>query len=291
MNNKPKVAGIGEFLWDMLPSGKQMGGAPCNFAFHAMQAGCESYVISATGSDDPGAELTETLKQLGLPDKYIQQNRFPTGTVSITLDHDGHPDYVIHEEVAWDHIQWNAHILELAGELDAVCFGSLAQRNPESEKTILSLISAAKPGCLKVFDINLRQHYFTKSIVIQSIILSDVLKLNDDELPVVAGYAGLTGNVREQLEQLLNQFKMKYIVYTMGSKGSIIVSPDEYSFIGAPRVVVADTVGAGDAFTAVFAAGILRGIPLPEVHRKASEIAALVCTRKGATPTLSENIF
>lgn len=287
MNKKPIVAGIGELLWDLLPSGKQLGGAPCNFAFHAMQAGCESYVISAVGQDELGAELIKTLNHLGLSDQYIQKNNYPTSTVTISLDGQGHPDYTIHEQVAWDHIQLNAKTLELASELDAVCFGSLAQRNSESEHSIVSLISATKPGCLKVFDINLRQQYYTKEIIVQSIILSDVLKLNDDELPVVASYTGLTGGIRGQLTKLLKQFKLRYIAYTMGSKGSIIVSAEQYSFIEAPKVRVADTVGAGDAFTAVFIAGILKGYPLTEVHQKATEIAAFVCTCKGATPELS----
>ena len=288
---KPIVAGAGEFLWDMLPTGKQLGGAPCNFAFHAMRAGCECYVISATGRDDLGRELIDTVRQLGLPDDFIQQNNFPTSKVTIKLNEQGHPDYTIHEQVAWDHIRVTAPMLALAGELDAICFGSLAQRNAESRQSIISLIAATKPGCLKVFDINLRQHYFTKDIIVQSIILSDVLKLNDDELPVVAGYTGLTGDVRSQLDQLISQLNLKYIVYTMGSKGSIIASPDEYSFIEAPKVEVADTVGAGDAFTAIFTAGILKGHPLADVHRKATEIAALVCTQKGATPEISTTIF
>ena len=291
MNKKPIVAGIGELLWDMLPTGKQLGGALCNFAFHAMQAGCESYVISAIGQDELGAELIRTVNHLGLSVQYIQKNSFPTSTVTIKLDDQGHPDYTIHEQVAWDHIHWNAQIMELAGELDAVCFGSLAQRNSVSEHSIVSLVSATKSGCLKVFDINLRQQYYTKETIIQSIILSDVLKLNDDELPVVAGYSRLSGDIRSQLNQLLEKLKLKYIVYTMGSKGSIIEGADEYSFIEAPRVRVADTVGAGDAFTAVFIAGILKGFPLSEVHQKATEIAAFVCTKKGATPKLSTPVF
>jgi fructokinase len=283
MERKPLIGGIGELLWDMLPTGKQLGGAPCNFAFHAMQAGCRCYVISAIGNDDLGHELIQTLKGLEISDRYIQTNHYPTSTVSILLDAGGHPDYTIHEQVAWDHIGISPEIMILAGELDAICFGSLAQRNPESKDTIVRLIGATRPDCLKIFDINLRQHYYTRETVIQSIILSDVLKLNDDELPVVAGFAGLDGEVEDQLRQLIKKFNMKYIVYTMGSKGSIIMSPGEFSRLEAPQVKVADTVGAGDAFTAIFAAGILKGIPLTEVHAKATEIAALVCTQKGAT--------
>lgn len=291
MNRKPIIAGIGELLWDMLPSGKQLGGAPCNFAYHAMQAGCECFVISAIGEDDLGLELLANVNELGVSDRYIQKNSFPTSRVSITLNDQGHPDYTIHEQVAWDHIAWTNDIQALAGQLDAVCFGSLAQRDPVSQHSIISLVSSVKPDCLKVFDINLRQHYFTKETIMQSMRLCDVLKLNDDELPVVAGYAGLSGEIRVQLNQLIKAMDLKYVVYTMGSKGSMIVSSTDYSFAEAPIVEVADTVGAGDAFTAVFTAGILLNLPLSLVHQKATEIAALVCTRKGATPKLSVSIF
>lgn len=291
MKMNPIVAGIGELLWDMLPSGKQLGGAPCNFAFHAMKAGCTGYTISAIGRDDPGNELLDTVGQLGLPADLIQRNSFPTSTVTIKLNELGHPDYTIHEQVAWDHMQLTPEMLGKAGKFDAVCFGSLAQRNPESENTIVSLIKAVRPDCLKVFDINLRQAYYNREIILQSLTLSDVLKLNDDELPVVAGYTGITGDLESQLNALADRYSLRYIVYTMGSKGSIIAGSGGYSFIEAPGVEVADTVGAGDAFTAVFTAGMLKGLPLPVVHRKATETAALVCTRKGATPELPTIIF
>jgi len=291
MKKKPIVAGVGELLWDLLPDGKQLGGAPCNFAFHAKQAGCDSFVVSAIGNDDPGRELMKTVNHLGISGQYIQQNNFPTGTVSISLDQNGHPDYTIHEQVAWDHIKWNPQIRELAETLDAVCFGSLAQRNSVSEASVVSLVSSVRPGCLRIFDINLRQHFYSKESVFQSLILSDVLKLNDDELPVLTDFFNLNGDVERQLKQLLDQFSLKYVVYTMGGKGSIIAGEDEYSFIRAPEVKVADTVGAGDAFTAVFTAGILLGIPLVQVHTKATEIAAWVCTRKGAMPESKTLIF
>jgi fructokinase len=291
MKKKPIVAGIGELLWDLLPSGKQFGGAPCNFAFHAMQSGCESYVFSAIGKDKLGAELKEVILKLGLSDNYVQENEFPTSTVTVALDEKGHPDYTIHENVAWDHIRWNEGMRKIAGELDAVCFGSLAQRNPESENTVKSFIKAAKPGCLKVFDINLRQKYYSREIILDSLILSDVLKLNEDELPVVAGYLGFTGTPEKQLELVLRHFSLKYIIYTMGGMGSIIKSADETSFAEVPKVQVADTVGAGDSFTAIFIAGVLKGIPLTDVHKKATEISAFVCTQKGATPKITGTIF
>jgi fructokinase len=283
MNTKPIVAGIGELLWDMLPSGKQLGGAPCNFAWHAMQAGCECHVVSAIGTDDLGDELIGTVQKLGISDRFVQRNQYPTSTVSITLNDQGHPDYTIHEHVAWDYIEWDDEIKQLASTLDALCFGSLAQRNAGSKESILSLVRATRPDCLKVFDINLRQHYFTRETIMESLALADVLKLNEDELPVVAGFTGLKGGVRQQLDELIRLMNLKYVVYTMGSQGSILVSIDEFSFIEAPRVTVADTVGAGDAFTAIFTSGILKKKPLTEIHRKATEIAAWVCTQKGAT--------
>jgi fructokinase len=291
MKEKPFVAGIGELLWDVLPSGKQLGGAPCNFAFHAMQAGCECFVLSAIGTDDLGNELKDVIRELGLSNQYVQENEYPTSTVTVKLDENGHPDFTIHENVAWDHIQWNKDMEKLAIKLDAVCFGSLSQRNPESEHSIKSFITATKPECLKVFDINLRQNYYSKEIIINSLNLSDILKLNEDELPVVAGYLGFQGTTEKQLEQILSHFRLKYVVYTLGSKGSIIKSDAESSFADVPKVKVADTVGAGDSFTAIFIAGILKGIPLKEIHKKAAEIAAYVCTQKGATPKLTRNIF
>jgi fructokinase len=291
MKEKPILAGIGELLWDVLPSGKQFGGAPCNFAFHAMQAGCDSYVVSAIGRDELGSELKNVISDLDLSNKYVQENEFPTSTVTVKLDDNGHPDYTIHENVAWDHIRFNQDMGKIAKELDAVCFGSLAQRNPESENSIKSFIAATNPGCLKVFDINLRQNYYSKEIILDSLNLSDVLKLNEDELPVVAGYLGFIGSTENQLDMILSHFNLKYIVYTMGSLGSIIKSPEESSYAEGPKVQVADTVGAGDSFTAIFITGILKGIPLKVTHKKATEIAAYVCTQKGATPKLTSHIF
>ena len=291
MNRKPVVAGIGELLWDVLPSGKQLGGAPCNFVFHAMQSGCDGYAISAIGTDEPGVELKQNLDQLGLSSKYVQSNEFPTSTVTVTLDKNGNPDYIIHENIAWDHISWTRDLEKLAKELDAVCFGSLAQRSHESEQSVKSFLAATRPACLKVFDINLRQNYFSQKLIINSLRLSDILKLNEDELPVVAGYLGLNGNPELQLEQILRHFNLKYVVYTLGSKGSIIISDKERSFAEVPNVQIADTVGAGDSFTAIFIAGILQGVPLKEIHNRATEISAYVCTQKGATPKLNMKIF
>ena len=291
MNEKPVVAGIGELLWDVLPSGKQLGGAPCNFVFHAIQSGCDGYAISAIGKDGLGAELKQNLHELGLSNQYVQENEFPTSTVTVALDENGNPDYIIHENIAWDHISWNEDLEKLAKELDAVCFGSLAQRSHESEQSVKSFLAATRPSCLKVFDINLRQNFFSKELIINSLKLSDILKLNEVELPVVSGYLGLNGNPELQLDQILRHFNLKYVVYTLGSKGSIIISDKERSYAEVPKVQIADTVGAGDSFTAIFIAGILKGVPLKKIHNRATEIAAYVCTQKGATPRLTMKIF
>lgn len=290
MDKKYKVAGIGELLWDVLPSGKQAGGAPFNFAYHAGQAGCEPYVYSAVGKDDLGRELLLKASQIGINDKYIQENNYPTSTVAITLNSQGHPDYTIYENVAWDFMSWNTNMNELSKKLDAVCFGSLAQRNPVSEQAIRSFLAALNPECLKVFDINLRQRYFNKETIVKSLQLADVLKLNDEELPILSQYFDLKGEVDNQLKAIIKKFCLKYIVYTMGSEGSIIISPDDYSFMKAPKVNVCDTVGAGDSFTATLVAGLLHQTSLREVHKNATEVAAYVCTQKGAIPPI-ENRF
>lgn len=284
---KKIVTGIGELLWDLLPEGKQLGGAPCNFAFHAMQNGCESFIVSAVGNDKLGTEIIDTIHSLALSSKFIQHNSHTTGNVTVLLDENGQPDYTIHENVAWDFITWEASLIDLAKKTHAVCFGSLAQRNEVSEQSIHKFMNSVSEECLKVFDINLRQHYYSPETIHKSLRHANVLKLNDDELPVIASFYSLGGTIENQLKTLAEKFDLKYIAYTMGSKGSMLLSTMETSYLDAPKVKVKDTVGAGDAFTAVLIAGILNGMPLAEIHQKASDIAAFVCTRKGATPTLN----
>jgi fructokinase len=286
---KKIVTGIGEILWDLLPEGKQLGGAPCNFAFHASQAGCESFVVSAIGKDKPGNEIREVVKSMNLCDEYIQDTSNPTGTVTVKLDQEGHPEYTINEDVAWDFIGWEENLAGLAEMTDAVCFGSLAQRNSKSAATIRKFLNSVSSSCLKVFDINLRQHYYTKEIIDRSLQYADVLKLNEDELPVLASMYSLKGNTENQLRFLMETFELKYIAFTMGHLGSTLIGRDEFSTLSAPKVKVVDSVGAGDSFTAVLIAGLLNGVPLKEIHKKATEVAAYVCTCKGATPPINKD--
>jgi len=275
----------------MLPDGKQLGGAPCNFAFHAAQAGCESIAVSAVGNDKSGEEIRDVVKSLGLQDKFIQTNNHPTGTVTVVLDKNGHPDYTIHENVAWDNINWSENMELLAAKVDAVCFGSLAQRNSVSMNSILKFLECTKTKCLRVFDINLRQQFYKLDILIKSLEFANVLKLNDDELAVVAGLFELEGDEESLLNQLLAKFEFKLIAYTKGNKGSLLLTNNEKSYCEAPIIDVVDTVGAGDSFTAVLLAGMLNKVDLIKTHKAATDIAAYVCTQHGAIPKLPEHLL
>jgi len=293
MNTRAKkIAGIGELLWDVLPQGKQLGGAPCNFAFHAMQAGFDAQVVSAVGEDSDGEEILGIMKQLGLSQSYVQNHPdFPTGRVSVELTGDGIPSYTIHENVAWDHIRWMRDLEILAGEVEAVCFGSLAQRNKVSAHTIRRFLEATGPECLRVYDINLRQSFYDRETILRSLELSNVLKLNEEELPVLAGILNIQGSEEELLSRLLDDFHLWLIAYTQGSRGSWLVTGDKTSHCEVPQVEIADTVGAGDSFTAILVAGTLNGLPLESIHRTATDVAAFVCSRHGATPRLPDNLL
>jgi fructokinase len=280
-----KVAGIGELLWDLLPDGKQLGGAPCNFAYHAYQAGCQPYVISALGTDVSGIEILERFNELGLDKSFVQQTPdFPTGTVTVSLDNNGIPGYIIHENVAWDNIVWNGSLEKLAKSVNAVCFGSLAQRNPVSKQTIMKFLEATRTDCLRVFDINLRQSFYSERIVVQSLNLTNILKLNEDELPIVARLLRIKGNDDELLKQLMKKFNLKMVALTKGEKGSLLQTENEQSYMEVPKVKIADTVGAGDSFTAVIVSGLLQNHKLKEIHETATRVAAFVCTQNGAMP-------
>jgi fructokinase len=262
-----------------------LGGAPCNFAYHASRAGCESFVVSAIGTDGLGKEILSLFDENALDKSYVQQTSdFPTGTVTVSLDADGIPSYIIHENVAWDNIGWNNSLETLAKNVDAVCFGSLAQRNPVSQQSILNFLKATQNDCLRVFDINLRQAFYSENVIVQSLELSNILKLNEDELPTVAKLLALHGSDDELLAQLMKKFNLKMIALTKGDKGSFLRTEKEQSFMEVPKVKIADTVGAGDSFTAVIVAGLLQNHDLKTIHENATRVAAFVCTQNGAMP-------
>ena len=292
MKRPYKLAGIGEILWDVLPQGKQLGGAPCNFAFHALQTGLESYVISAIGKDKDGDEILQVLDTLGLNTSFVQtKDDYQTGTVTVRLDEAGIPDYTIHENVAWDYIEQDLKLKAFAEEVDAICFGSLAQRSRVSMATIWSFLENTRPDCLKVFDINLRQSFYTRETILKSLEFANVLKLNDDELSVLASFIGYEGDEESVIRQLLKEFELKLMAYTKGAMGSILLTHDEISYSEVRKVEVADSVGAGDSFTAFLVAGILNNLELKKIHQAATDVAAYVCTQHGATPELPEELI
>ncbi|MFV0376663.1 MAG: carbohydrate kinase family protein [Mangrovibacterium sp.] len=283
MNQKSMVIGIGELLWDVFPDHKQMGGAPCNFAYHVSRLGTDSLAISAIGHDELGDEIIRKLNAAGL--HYdIQQLKHNTGIVQVTLSGDGIPQYEICQPVAWDFIGMKPEYTELAKAAKAICFGSLAQRSEVSRATIRQFSALVPATALKIFDINLRQQFYSKTLIEESLNLCNVLKINDDEIKIVANMFELKGNDEQNCKTLLQQFNLKMVALTCGTNGSYLISPKETSYMETPKVQVADTVGAGDSFTAAMVVGLLAGKPLKEAHQMAVALSAFVCTQHGAMP-------
>lgn len=290
---KNKVVGIGEALWDCLPEGRKLGGAPANFAYHVNQFGLDSCVVSAVGSDLLGREILDIFTQKSLP-WNIPVIDYPTGTVQVSLDQKGIPQYDIREGVAWDNIPLTPALQQLAKETVAICWGSLAQRNEVSRNTINAFIDAMPltEDTLKVFDINLRQHFYTKEIIENSFNKCNILKINDEELVIVSSMFDLPGeNDTQKCQAILQNYGLKMLILTCGVEGSYVFTPDgNVSFQGTPKVQVADTVGAGDSFTATFVASILQGKTVREAHERAVKVSAFVCTQHGAMPVLPEEL-
>ena len=290
---KPEfVVGMGEALWDVLPEGKKIGGAPANFAYHVSQFGLPSCTVSAVGDDALGNEIIENLTSKGL-NHLIEKVPYPTGTVQVTIDQAGIPQYEIKENVAWDNIPYTARLEQLAGKTKAVCFGSLAQRNVVSRNTINRFLDAMPQDedTLVVFDVNLRQGFYNKEILCNSMKRCNILKINDEELVTVSrmfGYPGI--DLQDKCWILLGKYNLKMLILTCGINGSYVFTPVNVSFQPTPKVDVADTVGAGDSFTAAFIAGILRGLSVAEAHGIAVRTSAYVCTKPGAMPVLPEEI-
>ena len=288
---KRYIIGLGEALWDVLPEGKKLGGAPANFAYHAGQFGLETIAISALGEDALAEETIEALKEHGL--NYLMPRvPYPTGTVQVTLAEGGIPTYEIKEGVAWDNIPYTDEIAEIAKSARAVCFGSLAQRNKVSRENIRKFLADTPADCLKICDINLRQQFYSKEILEDSFRLCNILKINDEELVVVNrmfGYDGL--DMRQACEKMVQDYGLKMLVLTCGTNGSYVFTDDGLtSFQDTPKVEVADTVGAGDSFTGSFCACILNGKPVQEAHKTAVQVSAFVCTQNGAMPVIPDKL-
>jgi fructokinase len=315
-NKKFTIIGVGEILWDVLPGGKKLGGAPTNFTYHASALGTDAYIVSSVGKDNLGNEIIDRVNELGLSSQFIQSDRkHLTGTVDVTLDHKGIPSYIIHENVAWDYIKDTEECLELARKADAICFGSLGQRSQTSRNTILKILqssnSSGSNNCLKVFDINLRQHFYNKEIIQTSMEYANVLKFNDEEFPVVIKLLGLDNYIRldniikthnidavdensnfyiDILTNLTKMYSLNLIAVTHGSKGSLLFSKGQISSHPGFQVEVVDTVGAGDAFTAAVVTGLQNGLNLDEINDLANKLASYVCSREGGTPNLPDEL-
>ena len=286
------IVGLGEALWDVLPEGKKLGGAPANFAYHTRQFGFNSVAVSAVGEDKLGDETLAALDEKGL-EYDMARVPYPTGTVQVTLDEEGIPTYDIRENVAWDNIPFTPELEELARNCRAVCFGSLAQRNVVSRETIHKFLDTmpSDNGRLKIFDINLRQNFYTKEVLCDSLRRCNVLKINDEELVIIGrmfDYPGL--DMRSKCWLILGKYNLDMLVLTCGTNGSYVFTPGNVSFQETPRVEVADTVGAGDSFTGAFCSGILSGMPVAEAHKLAVDVSAYVCTQSGAMPVLPGSI-
>ena len=293
MNQKRYVVGLGEVLWDVLPEGKKLGGAPANFAYHAGQflGNDNTIAVSALGNDKLGDETIEALKEHGLND-LLPRVPYPTGTVQVQLDEQGIPTYDIKENVAWDNIPFDEDIAAIARNCRAVCFGSLAQRNVVSRATIQKFLDATPADCVKIFDINLRQQFYTKEIIKESLLRCNILKINDEELVLIGrmfGYPGL--DIENKCWLILGKYNLDMLVLTCGTNGSYVFTPGQMSFQATPKVEVADTVGAGDSFTGSFCAAILSGKPVAEAHKLAVEVSAFVCTQNGAMPEMKPELL
>jgi len=318
------VIGVGEVLWDLLLTGPQLGGAPANFAYHAHALGAQAQVITRVGNDDYGREIIRRFHEMGLPEVGVQVDETaPTGTAKVTLSGDGLAHFTIQENVAWDHIAVTPETLVTAGEAHAICFGSLAQRSEASRITIQQLVAAAPADALKVFDINLRQQFYSRDVIERSLQLANVLKLNDDELPTLAAMFNLTGSaeddscgadtpvrvfaarqpsarermsaphkIKHQIECLAQTFSLRLVALTRGPNGSLLYQKDNnnnevrWSDCPSRPIKVVDTVGAGDSFTAAMVMGLLRKMDLDEINTIANEVARYVCSQPGATPTM-----
>lgn len=288
---KPKfVVGIGEALWDLLPEGRKIGGAPANFAYHVSQFGFDAIAASAVGKDPLGEEILASFTSMGLPFELPQVD-YPTGTVNVSLDERGIPQYEICTEVAWDNIPFTESLQRIAASTRCVCFGSLAQRSTVSRETIRRFLAAMPHDALRVFDINLRQQFYTREVVESSIKACDILKINDEEILTVAQLFELgTHDMQEACLALMQRYDLRTVILTCGSFGSYVFYNKGISFLYTPRVKVADTVGAGDSFTAGFCASLLRGDSIPDAHARAVEVSAFICTQHGAMPRLPESL-
>jgi fructokinase len=287
------IVGLGELLWDVLPGGLQLGGAPANFAYYAAALGNQGIIASRVGNDELGREALRRLMQLGLKTFHVQIDlSHPTGTVRVQVDERGQPEFTITDEAAWDFLEWTPQWQELAAQADAVCFGSLAQRSPQSRATISQFLQTTRGDCLRVFDVNLRQSFYSAEILSESLQWAKVVKLNDAELPKLVEILELSSDSdNERVRRLIQAFDLDLVCVTQGARGSLLVTESgAVEHPGFP-VTVADAVGAGDAFTAALVHHYLRQAPLERINEAANRLGSWVATQVGATPFVGQDVL
>jgi fructokinase len=280
------IIAIGEILWDLFPDGPRFGGAPANFACSAAELGREKAVVnmvSAVGDDELGRRALEALANRGVLTTAVQVKAYPTGRVDVKLNEHGAATYQFAENCAWDHLAWNHNLEELAKCCDAVSFGTLGQRGSESQETIRAFVQATSELALRILDVNIRKPFISDELILASLDLANVLKLNDEELPVIGRLCNVSGSDIEIIRQIARRFALRYVALTRGPGGAVIVCEDSVSELPGVPVKVVDTVGAGDAFTASMTLGLLAGQDLETINRNAIATASYVCSQPGAT--------
>ena len=293
MTASPVIVGIGEALWDVYPGAAHFGGAPANFACHAASLGAEAWMVSAVGADDFGDRALDALRQAGVECGCVPRDRVhPTGRVMVTLDAASQASYEIAAATAWDHLEWSDDLASLARRCDAVCFGTLGQRSPTSRDTIRRFVESTPRAALRVFDVNLRQQFYDAETIETSLMIASAVKLNGDELPLVAELCGIdTGTPRDMLRELSSRYELRLGALTCGPDGAFLLAGGEESKCPAAPAAVVDTVGAGDAFTATLVVDFLRGLPLAEINRHANAVASFICSQPGATASLPDALL
>lgn len=285
------IVGIGEILWDVFPNGPKFGGAPANFACSAAGLGRERvgvFVASGVGNDDFGRRALEFLQKRGVDTSCVAVQDQATGQVDVELDDAGRASYRFAADTAWDNLVWSNDMEQLAARTDAVCFGTLGQRSEQSRATIRQFVSATPSTAIRILDVNLRPPFVSDAVIRESIELANVLKLNDEELPVVAELCGASGTEFDVMREISSRLDIEVVAVTRGPQGAVLVRGEEISEFGGVQANVVDTVGAGDAFTAALVLGLLTGSPLDEINQTACNVAAFVCSQSGATPALPD---
>lgn len=285
------IAGIGEILWDYLPYGRVLGGAPANVAYHVNALGGNGYIVSGIGNDRDGRDILEKLDRLGINRQYITIHpAYPTGTARVEIDSEGSANFTISENSSWDRIPLTPWLLKLAVQADAIVFGTLAQRSETTKATIRKFVSTTRPEAFRVLDLNLRYPHYSEESLHWSLEFCNILKLNENELKVIAQTLRFKGNLCQILEQVLDRFHMEVIALTLGKEGSLLYSKKEHCSHNGYVTSMIDTVGAGDAFTAALILGVLEGLNLERISDYANRVASYVCSQPGATPPMPQDL-